>query len=154
MKTKNFTIVFLLISICSFAQLNYKNGNVLDSNNKKLSNAEVIKLLEPHTELLASYNQAKSKSTVGGLLLGFGLGLTAADLVTGLTKDIKYPTALTYVGLAATIISIPVLSGRSKKIQSAVDGYNNSLEPNKVGFSIDKINIITNQNGIGMQLSF
>lgn len=154
MKTKIITIVFLLISICSFAQLNYKNGNVLDSNNKKLSNNEVRKLLESHSEFLATYNQAKSKSTVGGLLLGFGLGLTTADLVVGLNQDVKYPTALTYIGLAATIISIPVLSGRSKKIETAIDGYNNSLATKKVGFSVDKMNIITNKNGIGMQLSF
>lgn len=154
MKTKIALIVFLLISVCSFGQLNYKNGNIFDSNNKKLSNTEVRKLLESNSELLATYDQAKSKSTTGGLLLGFGLGLTAADLVTGLTKDIKYPTALTYVGLAATIISIPVLSGRSKKIEAAISGYNNSLEPKKVGFSIDKMNIITNSNGLGVQLSF
>lgn len=154
MKTKIALIVFLLISVCSFAQLNYKNGSIFDSNNKKLSNTEVRKLLESNSELLTTYDKAKSKSTVGGLLLGFGLGLTAADLVTGLTKDIKYPTALTYVGLAATIISIPVLSGRSKKIEAAINGYNNSLKPKKIGFSIDKMNIITNSNGLGVQLSF
>ena len=154
MKTKIITIVFLLISVCSFAQLNYKNGKVLDSNSKKLSNTEVKKLLESQPDLLATYNQGKTKTTVGGLLLGVGIGLTASDLLTGLTKDIKYPTALTYVGLAATLISIPILSGRSKKIESAIDGYNNSEASKKVGFSIDKMNIITNRNGIGMQLSF
>lgn len=154
MKTKITLILLLLISVCSFAQqLNYNNGKILDSNNQKISNAEIRKLLGSHPELLATYNQGKTKGTVGGLLLGFGLGLTAADLLTGLTADIKYPTAMTYIGLAATIISIPVLSGRSRKIESAIDGYNNSLDK-KVGFTIDKMNVITNQNGIGVQLSF
>ncbi|PWB25743.1 hypothetical protein [Flavobacterium sp. HTF] len=153
MKTK-ITILLLLISICSFSQhLSYKNGKVLDSDGQKISNAEVKKILSSQPELLAKYNTGKTKSTAGGLLLGFGLGLTAADLVGGLTQDVKYPTALTYVGLAATLISIPVLSGRTKKIESAIDGYNNS-SPKKVGFSIDKMNLITNKNGIGMQLSF
>lgn len=153
---KTITIVLLLlISVCSFSQqLHHKNGRILDSNNQKVSNNEVKKLLASHPELLASYNEGRTKSNVGGFLLGFGLGLTAGDLVGGLTQDVKYPTALTYVGLAATLISIPVLSGRTKKIDAAIDGYNNSLESKKVGFSIDKMNIITNRNGIGMQLSF
>jgi len=154
MKTK-IALIVLLISGYSFAQqLNYNNGKILDSNNQKISNAEVKKLLGSHPELLATYNQGKTKGTVGGLLLGFGLGLTTADLLTGLTKDIKYPTTMTYIGLAATIISIPVLSGRSKKIESAIDGYNNSLTGEKVGFTVEKMNIVTNQNGIGLQLSF
>jgi hypothetical protein len=154
MKTKILILLFLLISVCSFSQqLSYKKGKILDSNGQKLSNAEVKNLLSSQPELLASYNAGRTKSKAGGFLLGFGLGLTAADLVGGLTQDVKYPTALTYVGLAATLISIPVLSGRTKKIESAIDGYNNS-SAGKVGFSIDKMSLITNRNGIGMQLSF
>jgi hypothetical protein len=155
MKTKILILAFFLFSICSFSQqLTYKSGRIFDENNKKLSNSEVRNLLSSQQELLNSYNEGRTKATVGGLLFGFGGGLVVADLLTGATQDKVYPSALTYVGLLATVIAIPVTIGHSKKTKSAIEGYNKSLESKKIGFSVEKINIISSSNGIGMQISF
>lgn len=156
MKSKILFFAFLLFSAVSFSQqLTLKSGGkIYDSNNQKLSNAAVKELLASQPELLEQYKQGRTKASVGGFLLGFGIGLLGADLATGLTQDKTYPTASTYIGLASTLISIPVMIGHSKKIKKAIDGYNEALLINKTGFNFEKINVITNQNGIGMRISF
>ena len=155
MKSKLLIVAFILFSLCSFSQqLTYKKGRVYDDNDKKLSNTEVKNLLASQPKLLQEYKAGNTKAGVGGFLLGFGGGLIIADLISGGTQDVVYPTALTYVGLASAIISIPVLIGHSKKTKSAIDGYNESLATKKVGFTFEKINIINNSTGIGMQITF
>lgn len=153
---KKISIAFMLmLSLTAFSQqLTYKNGRIFNSENKKLSNAEVKELLAPTPELLSEYKSGKTKASVGGFMLGFGLGFIVADLATGATQDKVYPSAFTYLGIASTLISIPIMSGRSKKIKSAVDGYNESLQVKKTAFTIENINVLTNQNGIGFSASF
>ena len=70
----------------------------------------------------------------------------------GLFSDVKYPTALTYVGVGMVAVSIPVLSGRSKKIEEAVQSYNDGLK-NTSSLDFD-LNALANQNGIGIQIKF
>jgi hypothetical protein len=156
MKSKFLLFAFLLFATVSFSQqLTLKSGGrIYDSNNQKISNATVKDLLASQPELLEQYKQGRTKASVGGFLLGFGIGMLGADLASGLTQDKTYPTTLTYIGLASTLISIPVMIGNSKKIKKAIDGYNESLLSNKTGFNFEKINVITNQNGIGMRISF
>ena len=156
MNSKFLLFAFLLFSTVTFSQqLTLKSGGkIYDSNNKKLSNAAVKELLASQPELLEQYKQGRTKASVGGFLLGFGIGMLGADLASGLTQDKTYPTTLTYVGLVSTLISIPVMIGHSKKIKKAIDGYNESLLIHKTGFNFEKINVITNQNGIGMRISF
>jgi hypothetical protein len=84
--------------------------------------------------------------------LGFGTGFIITDLVTAASQDKVYPSALTYrFNFSISINSIII--GHTKKIKTAIDGYNNSITDKKVGFRL-KINILSNKNGIGMQLSF
>ncbi|MBU0940599.1 MAG: hypothetical protein K2Y30_04310 [Flavobacteriaceae bacterium] len=155
MKSQLITLFFLFISSFAFCQqLAYKKGRVYDENNSKLTNNQVKELLSTKPELLASYSAGQTKSAVGGFLLGFGTGFIITDLVTGLSQDKVYPSALTIVGLASAVISIPVLIGHSKKTKTAIDGYNETITTRKVGFQIEKINILSSKNGIGMQLSF
>jgi multisubunit Na+/H+ antiporter MnhE subunit len=103
---------------------------------------------------LASYSTGQTKASVGGFLLGFGTGFIITDLVTAASQDKVYPSALTYIGLASALVSIPIIIGHTKKIKTAINGYNTSITDKKVGFQIEKINILSNKNGIGMQLSF
>lgn len=156
MKSKFLLFAFLLFSTVTFSQqLTLKSGGrIYDSNNEKLSNSAVKDLLASQPELLEQYKQGRTKASVGGFLLGFGIGMLGADLASGLTQDKTYPTTLTYIGLASTLISIPVMIGHSKKIKKAIDGYNESLLSSRTGFNFEKINVITNQNGIGMRISF
>jgi len=143
MNSKFLLFAFLLFSTVTFSQqLTLKSGGkIYDSNNKKLSNAAVKELLASQPELLEQYKQGRTKASVGGFLLGFGIGMLGADLASGLTQDKTYPTTLTYVGLVSTLISIPVMIGHSKKIKKAIDGYNESLLIHKTGFNFEPSNI-------------
>ena len=113
---------------------------------------QMKKVFASNLHSLKLYKQAKSKETLGGALLGIGTAMTVVDLAIGLFSDVKYPTALTYVGLGAVVVSIPVLSGRRKKIEEAVKSYNEGLK-NTTSADFD-MNAIVNQNGVGIQIQF
>jgi hypothetical protein len=166
-------LFFLLLFFCilqSYSQkLVYKsNGNIRDSENNKISPDQVRELLKNNEKLLADYNAGRSKKTVGNILLIGGFGFLTADLIQGLTTDKttvvpgnyysiqgvqsenNYPSALTYIGIAAIIIAIPVKIGFSKKIKNVVTEYNNQ---NATGYNKQKLDLITNSNGIGLRLT-
>jgi len=153
-------VVFL--SIQSQAQkLIYKsNGNIRDVENNKVSPNNVRALLAKNQNLLDDYNVGRTKKTAGNVLIIGGIGLLVTDILVELYSSPdydkyyvpkkRYPSALTYIGLAAIVIAIPVKIGFSKKIRNAVDAYNNNIET--VGLR-EKIEFITNNNGVGFRLT-
>ena len=65
---KSIILLFLLFcSIASFSQkLMYKsNGNILNSENQKISPNQVRELLKDNEKLVADYNAGRSKKTFG-----------------------------------------------------------------------------------------
>lgn len=158
---KTIFILFLFFcSLQSFSQnLIYKsNGNILNSENQKISPDQVRELLKNNQQLLADYDAGRTKKTVGNVLLIGGPALIIADLMTSLygRYDFQngskkgFPTALTYVGVAALIIAIPVKIGFSKKIKNVVTDYNHLQT---TGYNNPKLDLITNSNGIGLRLT-
>ena len=167
-----FFIILLFCLQSNSQNLVYKsNGNIRDSENNKISTDKVRALLVSNEKLLADYNEGRSKKTAGNILLIGGIGLLTADLIQGVTasgvsakpigggqyaiQDEKnnYPSVLTYLGVAAIVIAIPVKIGFSKKIKNVVSDYNNQ---NSVGFNpsnYQKIELITNSNGLGLRLT-
>lgn len=164
-----FILLFFVCSVQSFSQkLVYKsNGNILNSENKKISPDQVRELLKNNQKLLDEYNAGRTKKTVGNVLIIGGFGFLVADLVHGATTsgvttyptgggyyalqtEKTYPTALTYIGVAALIIAIPVKIGFSNKIKNVVTDYNNQLA---TGYNKPKLDLITNSNGIGFRLT-
>lgn len=129
-----------------------KNHFLLEG--KQISAKEVKTLLASNTEALALYKSSRTKGSVGGFLLGFGGGLVVADLIGGALADVKYPTVATYVGLASLVTSIPVLSGRTKKLNDALALYNEGLKKSATNDSNFELNIIANQSGYGLQFQF
>ena len=159
-----FYLLLLFFSLQSFSQkIIYKsNGNILNSENQKISPNQVRELLKDNEKLLADYNAGRSKKTVGNILLIGGLGLVATDLIIGantdgnttvygnsIKSDKNYPTVLTYVGLAALVIAIPVKIGFSSKIEKVAADYNNQKT---TGYK-QKLDLITNSKGIGFRLT-
>ena len=165
--------VLVLFSIQSYSQkLVYKsNGNVRDSENNKISPDKVRELLANNEKLLADYDAGRSKKTAGNILLIGGIGLLIADLIHGVTasgisatpigggqyalQDEKnnYPSALTYIGVVAVVIAIPVKIGFSKKIRNVVSDYNNQKSVGFNEFKYQKIEFISNSNGLGLRLT-
>jgi len=147
--------LFFTIFTTSFAQqLNYQKGHIYNSENKKLTNSQVIELLNSQPELVAQFNAGRTKKTVGTILLAAGIGFIVGDLASGATQDITYPTAFTYVGIASIIISIPVKIGYTNKIKSAVEGYNKQVASEATNFKLESTRLYANQNGLGILLTF
>jgi hypothetical protein len=168
-------LFFLLLFFCSLQSYSQKlvyksNGTILNSDNQKISPEQVRELLKNNQKLLTAYNEGRTKKTVGNILLIGGLGFLTADLIQGSTAsgitavptgggnyDIQtektYPTALTYIGIAAVIIAIPVKIGFSKKIKNVVTEYNNQMATGFNHFYKPKLDLFTNSNGIGLRLT-
>jgi hypothetical protein len=165
-------LFFLLLFFCSLQSYSQKlvyksNGTILNSDNQKISPLQVRKLLANNEKLLADYKEGRTKKTVGNILLIGGLGFLTADLIHGVTAsgmtavpagggyynlqtEKTYPTVLTYLGVVAVIVAIPVKIGFSKKIRNVVTEYNNQLA---TGYSAPKLDLFTNSNGIGLRLT-
>jgi hypothetical protein len=160
---KNIYLTFvLLVGFTAFSQgltlgdtspkpLKLENGKIYQ-NGEQVPSYQVKKILASNLHSLKVYKQAKSKETIGATLMGLGITLSVVDLAIGLFSDAKYPTAMTYVGVGMVAVSIPVLSGRSKKIEDAVQSYNDGLK-NTTSLDFD-LNAMVNQNGVGIQLRF
>lgn len=150
---------FLTITIVSFSlsfaqKLEYTNGKIFQ-NGEQLSSFETKKAMETDLKALDVFKKAKTKESVGGFILGLGLGGTVADLVMGLTSEVKYPSALTYAGVGLMAISIPILSGKKKMIQESIDMYNSGLQDQKKSLGDNfEFNIVNNSNGLGLQINF
>ena len=151
--------IFLIVAILgfsiSFAQkLEYTNGKIYQDG-EQLSSFETKKVMETDLKALHLFKKAKTKESLGGFLLGLGIGGTVADLAMGLTSDVKYPTGITYAGVGLMAISIPILSGRKKMVQESVDIYNQGLKDEKKTLGDNfELNIVNNSNGFGIQINF
>lgn len=152
--------LFLIIAVfgfsISFAQkLEYTDGKIFQDG-EQLSSFETKNLMKTDLKALHLFKKAKSKESIGGFILGLGIGGTVADLVMGLTSDDKkYPTAITYAGVGLMAVSIPILSGRKKMVQESVDIYNAGLkEQNKTLGDNFELNIVNNSNGVGLRINF
>jgi hypothetical protein len=157
-------LLFFCILQSHSQKLVYKsNGNILNSDNQQISPDQVRELLKNNQKLLADYNAGRSKKTVGNVLLIGGAAMVIGDLIVGATTDgnttvtgnsiqteRNYPSVLTFVGLAAVAVAIPVKIGFSKKIKNVVTEYNNQ---SATGYNNPKLDLITNANGIGLRLS-
>ena len=152
---KLFLILAILGFSVSFAQkLEYTDGKIFQDG-EQLSSFETKNLMKTDLKALRIFKNAKTKESVGGFILGLGIGGTVADLVMGLTSDVKYPTAITYAGVGLMAVSIPILSGRKKMVQESVDIYNAGLkEQNKTLGDNFELNIVNNSNGVGLRINF
>ena len=150
-----FLILAILGFSISFAQkLEYTNGKIYQDG-EQLSSFETKTLMKTDLKALHLFKKAKTKESLGGFLLGLGIGGTVADLAMGLTSDVKYPTGITYAGVGLMAISIPILSGRKKMVQESVDIYNQGLKDEKKTLGDNfELNIVNNSNGFGIQINF
>ena len=169
-------LFFLLLFFCSLQshsqKLVYKsNGTILDSESQKISPNQVRELLKDNQQLLEDYNDGRSKKTLGNILIISGLGFLTADLVQGVTasgisatpigggqyalQDEKnnYPSLMTYIGIAAVIIAIPIKIGFSNKIKNVVTEYNNQNATGYKQFNQPRMDLITNLSGIGLRMT-
>ncbi|OAB26939.1 hypothetical protein SAMN05444395_11810 [Flavobacterium fryxellicola] len=165
--------LFFLFLFCSSFQsysqnLVYKsNGNITDIENNKISPAQVRALLGNNEKLLTDFNIGRTKKTIGNLLLITGpillitgsMAAVISGFESGMNPDFdrdnktSIPKIIAYVGLAELLIAIPVKIGFSKKIKNVVIEYNNQNASADNQFNNQKLDLITNSNGIGLRLT-
>ena len=154
---KQFLLIITLLGFSiSFAQKLELNNNKIFQNGVQLSTFETKKIMESDLKAMHLFKKAKNKESLGGFILGLGIGATVADLVMGATtSNKKYPTVITYAGIGLMAVSIPILSGRKKLVQESVDLYNTNLqEENKTLGGNFELNMVNNSNGFGIQINF
>ena len=160
-----YLLFFFFYSFHSYSQkLVYQsNGNITDTENNKISPSGVRVLLANNEKLLADYNFGRKKKTVGNILLFGGaalIGTTVTVAIIDFSEEIQlknstknYVQAIYIVGLASVIIAIPIKIGFSKKIKNVVTEYNNQTTTGYNQFYKQKLDLITNSNGIGLRLT-
>jgi len=163
MKKILFLLLFL-IAIPSFSQdaglggqgkeISRQRGRFF-VDGKQISTRETKQLLAANEEAYALFKKGKAKESTGGILIAVGGGCLVADLVKGLVSDEDYPTALTYIGAAALVVSIPVLIGKNKKVDEGLATYNKGLKKT-LGYQPTnyQLNVTASAKGCGLQLKF
>jgi len=162
---KKFLVLMLLTSLSGFSQqLTHTGARVYDSNNQKLQPEAVRELMKNNQKALASYNAGRDKLTWGNVLLYGGLSLATFNLVQAVTMNTietdrygnittkKTGPELAIVGGVMVLAAIPIKIGFSKKIQTAVDDYNQKVVCNEKVKS--DISIVADNNGLGFRISF
>jgi hypothetical protein len=134
-------------------EIKYERGRYY-INGIQIPSYQMKKVFASNLHSVKLYKESKSKESIGGLVLGVGITMSLVDLAIGLFSDLKYPSALTYIGLGAVVVSIPILSGRRAKIEEAVKSYNEGLKSTGSTESNFDLNAVANQNGIGIQIKF
>lgn len=164
-------VSLLLVSFVSFAQTRFVTREIpagqtieikdkkMFINNEQIPSYEIKKYLKDNDfKAYSLYTKAKNKSVIGGLLLGLGSVLIVSDAVKAMvTEGGDYPTpAMTITGVVLVGSSYFVLKGKNKKMQNAIDTYNSGLKTTSEleNHFEASLNLVANQNGLGLRLSF
>lgn len=152
MKNLLFLIIILFSTVSISQEIKLERGKYYVDGNQ-ISTRETKQLLTSNPEALKLFKSGLSKESTGGFLIGFGGALVVTDLVIGLVSDVNYPTIATYIGVGALLVSIPIITGKNKKMQQGIDKYNSGLK--STGYNDNfELNIVSNQNGYGVQIRF
>jgi hypothetical protein len=165
-------IFFLFLFFGNFQSYSQKliyesNGNITDTENNEISPYQIRQLLQSNEKLLNDYNIGRTKKTIGNILLISGPVLlvtgTFAYVISGFDSgmhgeyvdesDRSIPKIIAFAGLAELLIAIPVKIGFSKKIKNVVTEYNNQNATTDNQFNNQKLDLISNSNGIGLRLT-
>jgi hypothetical protein len=152
---KKLIIIFILfLTTFSYSQEISIQNHKYYINGQQISTRDVREKLGFNPEASKLFKQGISKSSTGGLFLGLGIAICTGDLVKGLVSDEKYPGVATWVGIGSMALSVPILIGTGAKKRKAIEIYNNGLKNTGENETDYQLNIISNQNGYGIQLRF
>lgn len=150
---KLIVLLAILLSSFAFSQEITMQGHKYFMNGQQLSSREVKEKLASNAQALELFKSGKNKASLGGLFLGLGVAFCTADLVKGLVSDEDYPGPATYIGGGLLVVSVPILIGKNKKMRQGIETYNAGLKNSGDADNLE-LNLITNQNGYGIQLRF
>ena len=160
MKNTLLLVTFLLSSLFSIAQNNTKpielvsnfGGHYFQQEGNRLSQADVLSLMESNKEAYTLMKKSKSANTWALVLGGIGGGLIGWPLGTAVAGgDAKWELAA--VGAGFVIGAIPLASSAKKKAKKAVDLYNGGLSSSAYTFDPD-INLQLNGATASLKIQF
>jgi hypothetical protein len=150
---KLIVLLAFLLSSFAFSQEITMQGHKYFVNGEQISSRDVKAKIASNEEALKLFKSGKNKASLGGMFLGLGVAFCTADLVKGLVSDEDYPGPATYIGAGLLVVSVPILIGKNKKMRQGIETYNAGLK-NSGDADDFELNLITNQNGYGIQLRF
>ena len=152
---KKVLFLFLILSsIAVSAQKIERIGKKYYINGVQIPTYEVKqKMKDTDYTAYANFKSYTNKSSWGSFLLGFGGAMLVADAVKAMVSDESYPGAFSAIGAASLIASYPVLKGRTKKLNKAIDTYNQAVSE-QTGATNLEIGIVSNSRGLGLQINF
>ncbi len=170
-------ITLLLLSIYSFSQekevktisqgaykLTYISPSKVQLEGLVLSVEETKACLKNVPKSLEFYKKGRNIRTLGSILIVVGSGIIVGNTIKNLSianqnnsegdiinGNVKEGSPIPYfIGLAFVGTSIPILSSGKKSIRKSIDIYNSRY----TGSKNISVNLITNQQGLGMALVF
>lgn len=161
-------VTLLAINFC-FSQEIYtsKNGKIFE-NGKRINGEYIQTAFGQNKEILNLYRAGKTKQTIGNILFYGGFATLAIKHLSVINKSKntevtmngpysmqvkqeEWTNTMYYVSFGMIATSIPVKLGYSKKIKSATSLMNDEIKKQKTN---ESLNIIYNQNGVGVSLQF
>ncbi len=154
------TTLLLLIVTCNFcfSQQIYtsKNGSILE-NGKKINSEYLQSAFGQNQNIINLYNEGKTKQIIGNVLFYGGLSTIIIKHISVINKannsrgTVSINNTMYFVGLGMVAASIPVKIGYTKKIKTATALMNEEISKQK---KEESLNLIINQNGIGIGINF
>lgn len=179
-KLLSFIIMFGLIIQAQGQMLEFKNSRKISQRGENLSRLEIHELMKDNPESLHLYQSGKTLRTVGDITFFGGLIIAIGGVALNNLTDVgdkkhsinSYPwegyykgtfseknytlsTVSLIVGGAMLVTTIPLKISGKKRIRESVKQYNESSQTTGVSNRIDyKLAIISNQEGVGIKLTF
>lgn len=169
MKNNYILLAFLFSSFFSISQtLTVNNSaNIIDPDGNKWTVTEVRDILYSNPKALELYNIGREKKTWGNVLLYGGLAAVATNVILNATTGppmysgspyysapkSKATFAPAIIGAAMIIIAIPVKIGHTKKVKTAIEMYNASLNNNSSTSETTMI-FTASSNQVGFKVNF
>lgn len=154
MKTLHLLLLFLYNGIVFSQQIDFKN-NKFYVDGQHVYKHEIIETFKENEQALELFKKFRTKESVGWFILSAGIELTFVDIIQGVFFNASYPSAFSYIGVGLAAISIPILSGRTKMLQESMAVFNQNTKDKQTDLGTNfEINIIGNQKGIGLNITF
>ncbi len=139
-------------------ELVYKSISRIYRNGEKLRGDNLELLLQSNANVYNKYKKGKSEARLGDILMGGGIGLFIGGGISNLNsansgKEGGSP-AILIIGLATSIVGIPVKIGGVKKVKEAVQDYNSLSGNHSTFFDKTELKVLAGPNGIGFALRF
>ena len=159
-------IILITVAISSFLssqQLEYQKSNKILFEGNKISKDKVEEIMAQNTEALSLFKAGRTNRTAAVLMAfagGFGIGYLGSSLyygngTSGSNSQVPGQIIAGVGGVGLIIGAFFVQSSGNKKLKKAINLYNaKQAFNNETDYPKTELQVVSNQNGLGLRLSF